>query len=334
MSGTSTNTGVALGGAAGSVGWDDDPVVTAWPGLAALPGNRTADACVIGLGGSGLAAVGALLERGLSVLGVDAGRVAAGAAGRNGGFLLGGAAAYLHTAVAQWGEAAAVQVYRATLAELRGLAHALGGDVVRRVGAIRLAGLPGEPRTGAEAEDRVRELGDCAEHAGALRAHGFAVEEYDGPLGQGLYLPEDAAMNPARRALALAAALAPRAALHEQTAVARVEPGRVTTERGVISASVVIVAVDGRLEVLTSACDARPLANAASAGDVESCVPSTVACARAPVSMTQRCAISEPSSRLPASAQPRVSTSASRAPFSTSEGTSLSRVLITKAASC
>ena len=250
MSGTSTNTGVALGGAAGSVGWDDDPVVTAWPGLAALPGNRTADACVIGLGGSGLAAVGALLERGLSVLGVDAGRVAAGAAGRNGGFLLGGAAAYLHTAVAQWGEAAAVQVYRATLAELRGLAHALGGDVVRRVGAIRLAGLPGEPRTGAEAEDRVRELGDCAEHAGALRAHGFAVEEYDGPLGQGLYLPEDAAMNPARRALALAAALAPRAALHEQTAVARVEPGRVTTERGVISASVVIVAVDGRLEVL------------------------------------------------------------------------------------
>jgi len=91
---------------------------------------------VIGLGGSGLAAVAGLLERGLSVVGVDAGRVAAGAAGRNGGFLLGGPALFLHDAIKRWGADAAVGLYRETLAELDRLETVLGPDVVRRVGSI------------------------------------------------------------------------------------------------------------------------------------------------------------------------------------------------------
>jgi gamma-glutamylputrescine oxidase len=233
-----------------TVGWDDDPAVADWPGLPPLPGDTTADACVVGLGGSGLAAVAALVERGLSVVGVDAGRVAGGATGRNGGFLLGGAAAYLHTAIELWGEAAAVPLYRATLTELERLESLLGPDVVRRVGSVRLAGLPGEPADDAERADRAAELADCGRHAAALRAHGFAVEDYEGPLGLGLYLPDDAAVNPARRALGLAAALAPVAALHERTTVTSIESGRVGTDRGAVNAGVVIVAVDGRLEVL------------------------------------------------------------------------------------
>jgi gamma-glutamylputrescine oxidase len=233
-----------------TVGWDDEPAVSAWPGLPPLDGDRTADACVVGLGGSGLAAVAELVERGLSVVGLDAGRVAAGAAGRNGGFLLGGAAAYLHTAIDLWGEGTAVALYRATLAELRRLEELLGPDVVRRAGSLRLAGLPGEPVNDAERADRAAELDDCARHAAALRAHGFAVEDYDGPLGRGLYLPDDAATNPARRAVDLAAALAPKATLHEQTVASQVRTGRVVTDRGTVSAGLIIVAVDGRLEVL------------------------------------------------------------------------------------
>ncbi|MGN6574329.1 MAG: FAD-dependent oxidoreductase, partial [Nocardioides sp.] len=213
-----------------SVGWDAHPDVEAWAGLPPLDGDRTADACVVGLGGSGLAAVAALAERGLSVVGVDAGRVAAGAAGRNGGFLLGGPAAYLHDAIARWGEDAAVGLYRATLGELDRLATTLGDDVVRRVGSIGLAGLPGLPADEAEAADRAAEVADCAAHAAALRAHGIAVEEYDGPLGTGLFLPDDAAMNPARRAIGLARLLQPRAALHEHTRVTSVERGKVVTE--------------------------------------------------------------------------------------------------------
>src|SRR6478736_9058714 len=101
-----------------AVGWDDVADVANWTGCAPLDGDVTADACVIGLGGSGLAAVDGLVERGLSVVAVDAGRVAAGAAGRNGGFLLGRPDAYLHSAIESWGEDAAVWLYRRTLREL------------------------------------------------------------------------------------------------------------------------------------------------------------------------------------------------------------------------
>ena len=51
---------------------------------------------------------------------------------------------------------------------------------MRRVGSIRLAGLPGEPQTDAEAADRAAEIADCDEHEAALREHGIAVERYDG----------------------------------------------------------------------------------------------------------------------------------------------------------
>lgn len=233
----------------GVVGWDDDPLVAAWAGLPPLDGDVSADACVIGLGGSGLAAIEELLDRGLSVVAVDAGRVAAGAAGRNGGFLLGGPDAYLHSAIAAWGEQPALWLYRQTLRELEHLADVLP-DVVRRIGSIRLAGLPGATESDAEEADRAREVADLDPHEAALREHGIAVERYDGELGRGLFLPDDAAMNPARRALGLAGQLRSRARLHEHTRVLSVQAGRVDTEHGVISAPLVVVAVDGRLDVL------------------------------------------------------------------------------------
>ena len=228
-----------------AVGWDD--AIADWPGFAPLDGNVTADVCVVGLGASGLAAVEAFVERGLFVVAVDAGRVAAGAAGRNGGFLIGGPALFLHDAIARWGSSA-VDLYRETLAELARLADRLGPEVVRRVGSIRLAGLPGEPRSAEEERDRERERADCAAHATALHEHGIAVEDYDGPLGRGIFLPDDAATNPAVRATEIAAELAPRARLFEHTEVSSVAPGLVTTERGAVRAERIVVAVDGRLD--------------------------------------------------------------------------------------
>ncbi len=78
---------------------------------------------------------------GSKVVGVDAGRVAAGAAGRNGGFLLGGAAAYLHDAIARWGTEPAVALYRATLDELSRLADTAraGRGPARRLDPARRA---------------------------------------------------------------------------------------------------------------------------------------------------------------------------------------------------
>jgi len=236
--------------AAKVVGWDAHPDVAAWPGLPALDWDVAADVCVVGLGGSGLAAVGEALRRGLSVIGLDAGRVAAGAAGRNGGFLLGGPAIGISQAADGWGLAAALQLYHQTLAEIDQLAELLGPGLVRRVGSLRVAGLPGEPRDAAEEADRQAELADCDSQFEVLRAHGIAVRRYCGELGTGLYLPDDAAMNPARRALGLAALYRGQARLFERSPVTAVRPGRVQTPGGAVSAGLTVVAVDGRLELL------------------------------------------------------------------------------------
>lgn len=240
-----------------TVGWDLDPVVASWPGLPRLAGDVEADACVVGLGASGLAAVAELAGRGLSVVGLDAGRVAAGAAGRNGGFLLGGPALFLHQAITEWGTAAAIALYRETLAELDRLTDLLGPALVRRTGSIRLAGLPGAPASDAEAADRIAELDDIAAHEAALRAHHIAVERYEDPLGRGIFLPDDAATNPAQRALAMTDLLRDRATLCERTPVRSVRAGSVETDSGTVRARCVVVAVDGGLERVLPALAGR-----------------------------------------------------------------------------
>jgi glycine/D-amino acid oxidase-like deaminating enzyme len=83
-----------------------------------------------------------------------------------------------------------------------------------------------------------------------LTEHGIRVEKYQGPLGEGLFLPDDAAMNPARRALGLATLFQPSARLFESSRVLSVADGAVRTERGSVSAGLVVVAVDGKLELL------------------------------------------------------------------------------------
>ena len=76
--------------------WDND---NSWTSPLPLQSDKSCDVCVVGLGGSGLTAVNHLLKYGLKVVGIDAEDVGAGAAGRNGGFLLAGLAAFYHDAV-------------------------------------------------------------------------------------------------------------------------------------------------------------------------------------------------------------------------------------------
>ena len=59
--------------------------------------------CVIGLGASGLTALIELANSGHDVCGIDAVDVGAGAAGRNGGFLLAGDAEFYHDSVKKFG---------------------------------------------------------------------------------------------------------------------------------------------------------------------------------------------------------------------------------------
>ncbi len=205
--------------------------------LPRLVGERSADACVIGLGGSGLAAVHALLDGGADVIGLDAGEVAGGAAGSNGGFLLAGLAPFHHDALERFGPDRARRLYNLTLAELDRMA-AETPELVRRTGSLRIA---------ASAEEQ----SDCERQFEAMRADGLPVEPYSGPEGNGLLIPSDGVYQPHRRARLLASrALARGARLFEHSAVTAFEEGRVTTLSGVVRCAAVLVLVDGRLEHL------------------------------------------------------------------------------------
>jgi glycine/D-amino acid oxidase-like deaminating enzyme len=220
--------------------WEEgDPL-----GLAPLEGVVETDACVVGLGGSGLSAVLELLEQGRRVVGLDAGTIAGGAAGRNGGFLLGGLARFYHETVASLGRQRALALYRATLEGIDRIAGE-APDAVRRTGSLRLA---------ADAE----ELSDCEAQLAAMHADGLPAEPWDGPEGHGLLFPADAAYQPLRRCRRLArTALAEGAALYEGSPAVAVEPGRVRTAGGEVRAGVVIVAVDGGLETVLPALAGR-----------------------------------------------------------------------------
>lgn len=210
--------------------WDTQP----WRRLPALAGEVQADVCVIGLGGSGLAAILRLLELGLSVVGLDAGRVAGAAAGRNGGFLLAGTAAFHHDAVRRLGREQALHWYRATLAELDRMDAETPG-LLNRSGSLRIA-------------DSEEELADCRAHLAALQADRLPGEWYEGPEGRGLLIPGDATFNPLLRCRLLAdRALSGGAQLFENSAATEVSGSLVRTATGSVHCRSVLVAVDGRL---------------------------------------------------------------------------------------
>lgn len=208
-----------------------------WHPLAPLAGEISADACVVGLGGSGLACATELAAQGASVVGIDAVRVAAGAAGRNGGFLLAGMAPFYHQAAATLGRIRASAIYRSTLTEMDRMTAA-DPDLIRRVGSLRIAASPDE-------------MEDCAAQFAAMRADDLPVDRYEGPEGEGLLFPADGVFHPVRRCQALARRLiASGARLFERSAALRIAPGLVETETGRVRAGSVIVAVDGGLETI------------------------------------------------------------------------------------
>jgi gamma-glutamylputrescine oxidase len=215
--------------------WGDP---TAWENPPALAGEAAADLCVVGLGGSGLAAVGAALDAGATVVGIDAGPIAGGAAGRNGGFLLAGGAHFHHTAVAEWGHERATGIYMASLEELDRLAAELGPAIVRRVGSLR---IPASPE---EAED-------CARQLEALERDGFPARRADGPTGEGVFIPGDGSVQPLERCRLLARrALARGARLHCGTPAVELAGHRVRTPDGEVRCKAVLVCVDGWIERL------------------------------------------------------------------------------------
>jgi len=202
--------------------------------------NLEADLVVVGLGGSGLTALLHAAERGLTVIGIDADRIAAGAAGRNGGLLLAGIADFHHNVRKDFGIERASALYQHTLDEMDRI-EATTPEAVARIGALRI----GELRAGDDAE----ELVDTYAHRDALIADGFPVENYEGPQGVGILIPTDGTFHPAKRAVLLAKlAVEAGAKIFTHSPAIKIESGVVTTEHGSIMAKHIVVAVDGNLD--------------------------------------------------------------------------------------
>jgi gamma-glutamylputrescine oxidase len=214
--------------------WDDHDDLD----LPTLTGDAEAEVCVIGLGGSGLACITEALALGAkSVIGIDAAGVAAGAAGRNGGFLLSGTADYHHESVTRLGRDRAVAIARLTNDEIARIAREVP-DAVRLSGSLRIAA----------SED---ELPDCEAQRAQMVADGFAAESYRGREGRGIMIPTDAVFHPLRRCRTLAARALDRGArLFGHSAAREVDAGTVRMDAGTIRARHVISCVDGRLELL------------------------------------------------------------------------------------
>jgi len=221
----------------------------------ALDRDLEVEACVIGGGVGGLSCARRLAENGVETVLLEAGTVAGGASGRNGGFLIAGVALFHNDARERLGAERASAMYAATLEaqrEVIALAQELGaGDAVRQIGLIRLA-------VSEEEAEHVRD------HAAALREDGFPGETieraYLPPALQriglvGCLTPHDCALHPARwyRLLAAAAERA-GARIYEGTRVsgpvAAPGEGPVITSNGLVKAASVVVAADGALPVL------------------------------------------------------------------------------------
>ncbi len=213
--------------------WEDHR----WTALPHLAGTARTDVCVIGLGGSGLSAIHTLLDHGLNVVGIDASFVAGGAAGANGGFLLAGSARFYHQTIETLGRNRARELYALTVQEIDRM-HREMPDIARRVGSLRIA-MSDE------------EKADCDAQFAAMTADDLLVKRYRGTEGEGLLIPTDAVFNPLARCRRLAhSALQRGARLYEQSSAVKLEHGLVHTPRARVNCKHIIVAVDGKLDLV------------------------------------------------------------------------------------
>lgn len=173
----------------------------------------------------------------MSVVGVDAGTVGGAAAGRNGGFLRAGTSLFHHEAAKTYGIDRATRMYSATIVERERLLFRFP-EIARRVGYLRLAHDAEEER-------------DCREHLEFLQQGPFPSTWYDGPLGTGVLIPDDAVFDPlARCRLQAADVIAKGARLFELSRAESLSGESVETAQGVVRCHLTIVAVDGALSTV------------------------------------------------------------------------------------
>ena len=218
----------------------------------ALPGDTSADVAIVGAGYTGLWTAYYLAERdpSLRIVVVEAEVAGFGASGRNGGWCSALLPMGFEAMAATHGrdEAARMQheMHR-TVDEVGAAAAREGIDChFAKGGTLSLARNPAHiPRMQAEVasyrefgfdDDHYRWLGadEARAMVGATKVHG------------GVYTPHCAAIHPARLARGLARAVERRGVvIHEGTRVESIEPHRLVTDHGTVTADVVVRCTEG-----------------------------------------------------------------------------------------
>jgi len=225
-----------------------------------------ADVLVIGGGLLGVATAYWLARAGVAPVLIEQGALAAGATGRNGGFMVAGTAERYPAAIARLGHAIAREVWRLTLDSRALLREALAEEAIecdyREPGNLELA-------LGEE------QLAELAGTGAALRADGYAADLLDRrqvqslidtPLGPaiagGLFAPENGLLHSARLVYGLAAAAQRREArIVSATALTGLVPDGdgvlARTTRGEIRAGAAVVAANAWLGQIVPALAGR-----------------------------------------------------------------------------
>jgi len=214
------------------------------PPLQRYPGTlpAAADVLVIGGGITGVSLLHHLALRGLSAVLVERSHLAAGASGRNAGFLLAGVADNYADAVRTFGRSEARSIWALTIENHDRQIEAIGPAFVghRRLGSLTLAASPEEARA-------------LEESCELLREDGFEAT-WD---GHGLLNPRDGEVDPALLVGALAGTRR-NGSIVEGVGVTALEGTTVHAGAQSCQAGVVILATNGFTSQLVPALEIQP----------------------------------------------------------------------------
>ncbi|MGH3728024.1 MAG: NAD(P)/FAD-dependent oxidoreductase [Micromonosporaceae bacterium] len=232
-----------------SLWWDTVPAGER-PEAKPLTGDTSADVVIVGGGFTGLWTAYYLQQRvpDRRIMVIDAGHVAFGASGRNGGWCSAEMPHLLVTLARTHGPMAAMRMYRAARRTLDEIERVVREEDIscdwRRDGSLYLARTEPQRARLLAWDDMRRRLGitelEILDAEGARR-----WVDVEGVLAAG-YTPHCAVIQPMRLALGVARAAARRSvALVEHTRVLEIRPGRVVTDRGIVTADAVVCATEG-----------------------------------------------------------------------------------------
>jgi glycine/D-amino acid oxidase-like deaminating enzyme len=216
-----------------------------------LAGDTDVDIAVVGAGYTGLWTAYYLLRADphLRVAVLERDVVGFGASGRNGGWCSALLAAGIGTIARRSGRDAAVAMQQAmhvTVDEVGRVVADEGFDAHwAKGGTITVARTEAQETRLLAELDEARSFGFGDEHLRRLTSAEAETRCRATGTRMAVYTPDCAAIHPLRLAHGLAASAQRRGVrIHEHTAVTKIEPGRVTTTRGMVRADVTVLATE------------------------------------------------------------------------------------------